>query len=220
MESAVCDAVPAGTRLIETFRYDPESGFRDLNRHLSRLERSASALDFVLDRRGLERRLERFSAPNAQRCRVTVGAVGDVDFAAVPLGLITGPWRLAIAQERLRSDDWRLQHKTTQREIYDRARACLPEDVDELLFLNERDEVCEGTITSVFVTLHRGGRVTPPLSSGCLPGVLRQRLLEQGLVREQVVTLQDLRDAQHIAVGNSLRGEIAAEYLGAGRSLI
>lgn len=214
MESAICSRVPAGTRLIETFRYDPESGFHDLNRHLRRLEHSAKALGFVADRIGIERQLLDFSATEAQRCRLTLGAEGDMQFAAVPLGPEVTRWRVGIAQERLRSDDWRLQHKTTQREIYDRVRAAMPAGVDELLFLNEREEVCEGTITNVFVTLQSGIRVTPPLNSGCLPGVLRQRLLYEGRVREQVVTLRDLQHAHDITVGNSLRGEINVDYQG------
>jgi 4-amino-4-deoxychorismate lyase len=213
VEGTVC-TVPAGTRLIETFRYEPELGFHDLGRHLRRLERSAVALGFVVDRKGLERRLLTFEAKETLRCRLSLGEVGDVEFSSAPLAPRTRPWRVAIAEDRLASDDWRLRFKTTQREVYDRARTNLPEHVDEVLFLNERDEVCEGTITNVFVRLHRGEHVTPPLSSGCLPGVLRQRLLDKGRVREQVVTLRDLRHAQSISVGNSLRGMISIEYLG------
>ncbi|WP_321831022.1 aminotransferase class IV family protein [Thalassovita sp.] len=201
-------------RLIETFRYVPGQGMHDLSRHLRRLERSARALGFVVDRKGIERQLTSYAADETMRCRLTVGMVGDIEFEAQPLAPLRRPWRVAIADQRIRSDDWRLQHKTTQRELYDQVRSNLPEGVDELLFLNERDEICEGTITNVFVRLHRGGEVTPPLSSGCLPGVLRQRLLDKGRVKEQIVTLKDLRHAQSVTVGNSLRGEIAVEYLG------
>jgi branched-chain amino acid aminotransferase len=48
---------------------------------------------------------------------------------------------------------------------------------DEVILLNERGEVSECTSANVFVV--EGGKVwTPPLDSGCLPGVTREVLLE------------------------------------------
>ena len=40
---------------------------------------------------------------------------------------------------------------------YDAARAALPAGVDEVVFLNERGEVCEGTITNVFARSRAAG---------------------------------------------------------------
>ena len=83
----------------------------------------------------------------------------------------------------------------------------MPAGIDEVLFLNERGEVCDGTITSVFVA--RGGAlVTPPLRCGLLPGVLREEMLAEGLCREAVLGREDL--AEGLMVGNSLRGLIPA----------
>src|SRR5438105_11833133 len=49
---------------------------------------------------------------------------------------------------------------------------------DEVILLNERGEVAECTSANVFIA--RGDRVwTPPLSSGCLPGVTRHILLHE-----------------------------------------
>lgn len=48
---------------------------------------------------------------------------------------------------------------------------------DEALFANTRGELCEGTWSNVFV--RSGGRwLTPPLDSGCLPGVTRALVIE------------------------------------------
>ena len=48
-----------------------------------------------------------------------------------------------------------------------------------MVLLNERGEVAECTAANIFCV--REGRVlTPPLSSGCLPGVTREVLLEIG----------------------------------------
>jgi branched-chain amino acid aminotransferase len=49
---------------------------------------------------------------------------------------------------------------------------------DEVILLNERGEVSECTSANVFIA--RGDKVwTPPLSSGCLPGVTRDILLRE-----------------------------------------
>jgi branched-chain amino acid aminotransferase len=50
-------------------------------------------------------------------------------------------------------------------------------DAQEAIFPNTRGELCEGTGTNVFIALD-GELVTPPLSSGCLPGVTRALLVE------------------------------------------
>ncbi|WP_164658274.1 aminotransferase class IV family protein [Tropicibacter sp. Alg240-R139] len=214
MESPLRKPVAPDFHLIETFRIEPETGPHDLSRHLRRMERSARAFQIPFDRRGTEAEVQKINAPEALRARLTLDAKGQIQITTTPLGATPSRWTVQIAQERLQSDDVWLQHKTTCRALYDQARASLPQGVDELLFLNERDEVCEGTITNLFVKLHNGPAVTPPLRSGCLPGVLRQRLLDTKRVVERVVTLQDLRHAQWITVGNSLRGEISVDYKG------
>lgn len=48
---------------------------------------------------------------------------------------------------------------------------------DEALFGNTRDQLCEGTWSNVFLHVD-GAYLTPPLSSGCLPGVTRRLVLE------------------------------------------
>ena len=217
MESAFC---PAGAikgdadfRLIETFLYHPADGFRHLDMHLRRMGLSARAFGIDFDAAAQQARLQEFHADTALRCRLTLSAEGQLELTTAALPAAAQTWTLRFAKTRLRADDPWLQHKSTRRRLYDAARANLPPGVDELLFLNEREEVCEGTITNLFVTLPTGQRVTPPRSSGLLPGVLRQQLLDRGEVIEQVVTVQDLLQAQSVTVGNALRGEIAAELL-------
>ena len=80
-----------------------------------------------------------------------------------------------------------------------------------MILLNERGEVCEGTITSIFIDRGRGPLLTPPLSSGLLAGVLRAEMVESGEAMEAVVTVDDLRRATALFVGNSLRGLVPAQ---------
>src|SRR5713226_7068120 len=73
---------------------------------------------------------------------------------------------------------------------------------DEVILLNEREEVSECTSANIFVV--EGAQVwTPPLSSGCLPGVTRQLLLEEiqapGIsVGERTLLPQDLEKADRV----------------------
>jgi para-aminobenzoate synthetase/4-amino-4-deoxychorismate lyase len=81
---------------------------------------------------------------------------------------------------------------------------------DEAIFRNERNELTEGSRSNIF--LRRGKQlVTPPVSSGLLPGILRQELLETGQCVEGVLTPDDLQTADEVFLGNSLRGLIRAE---------
>ena len=215
MESPFCprDALqndPA-FRLIETFGYRVGRGIRNLDLHLRRLEHSAEAFGIVFDRGAVVEALQGVQGAADLRCRLTLAAGGEIAVTTAPLAPVSRRWIVSLAKQRVRSDDPWLLHKTTNRRLYDEARAHLPPGVDELLFLNEREEVCEGTITNLFVTLQCGQRVTPPLASGLLPGVLRQCLLDQGDLVERVVTLRDLCHAGEISLGNSLRGEIPAD---------
>ena len=110
-----------------------------------------------------------------------------------------------LAAARLASDDPWLRVKSSRREVYDRARAAIPEGLDEVIFLNERGEVCDGSITSVFFDRGQGMR-TPPVSSGLLPGVLRVELA----CPEEVLHAGDLPGVR-LWVGNALRGLIPAQ---------
>lgn len=56
--------------------------------------------------------------------------------------------------------------------LHAKSRGC-----GEALLFNERDELCEGTGSNVFIILE-GRLVTPPLSSGCLAGITRSLVLQ------------------------------------------
>ncbi len=80
---------------------------------------------------------------------------------------------------------------------------------DEVLLLNERGEVSECTSANVFIV--RDGEVlTPPLDSGCLPGVTREILLElapaEGIpIREMKLSLEDLMTANEVFITSTTR---------------
>jgi para-aminobenzoate synthetase/4-amino-4-deoxychorismate lyase len=100
-------------------------------------------------------------------------------------------------------DPW-LYHKTTRRELYDAEYALAVRDGHvEVLFINERGELTEGSRTNVFV--RRGRRLlTPPIDCGVLPGTRRAEILETDpSASEAVLTPSDLEDADEILVCNA-----------------
>ena len=80
---------------------------------------------------------------------------------------------------------------------------------DEALFGNNCGELCEGTWSNVFI-YRNGAWLTPPLASGCLPGVTRAVVLELsrtlGLqIREVAIPLADLAGVEAAFLTSSLR---------------
>lgn len=214
-EGALRDRLGAGDGLIETLRYEPASGLVRLERHLARIAASARAFAIPFDRQHAESALAG-EAHGKQPLRLRLSLLADGTIAAVsaPFAAVSADtrWRLALASTRLDSSDPLLRHKTSRRSLYERARAeFTPHEADEVLLLNERDEVCEGTITNVFVDNGSGTLLTPALACGLLPGILRAELIDSGKASEATLDLAALRSARAIFVGNSLRGLIRCE---------
>lgn len=204
--------------LIETLRWEPETGFVRVDRHLSRLAQSAEALGL----KGAEKARDALlaeggdnggtAATSPLRVRLELFPDGRIDIQAARFTPLApdAAWRLRIASTRLTSIDPLLRHKTSRRAPYAAARAeFAASEADEVVLLNERGEVCEGTITSIFLDDGSDVLKTPPLSSGLLAGVLRAELLETGRAAEQVLLPEDL-SRHRLFTGNSLRGLIAS----------
>lgn len=203
------DRPVADFSLIETLRFEPDAGFIRLRLHLARLERSAQRLGFPPPKDVAARLADAVAdTTGPQRVRLTFDRAGQIaitraDFVPLAEGAV---WRVRVARTRLDSGNTLLRAKTTLRAVYERARAEFsPTEADEVLLLNERDEVCEGTITSVFLDDGSGPLRTPPIACGLLAGVLRTELICARKARTGRLSLADLANGK-LLVGNSLRG--------------
>ena len=196
-------------QLLETMLWDGEIAFLSL--HLGRMKASASYFGFPFDRQSITAQLsaqsKQFSPGDQYRIRLLLDADGKTTIAAAPHISHKSTGRVRISPERTSSGDVFLRHKTTNRERYDRQYAqALADGFDEVIFLNEREEVTEGTINNIFIE-RDGILLTPPLSSGVLPGVYRRYLLESNKIAEEhVLTIQDLESADSVFLCNSVRG--------------
>lgn len=198
-------------------RWEPLSGILRFDLHMARLENSARELGFHYNMEAVHQKLAETSAGESPlKLRLTLAPDGLVTIATAPYEPLSAQtvWRIAIAKTRLKHDDPLLCHKTTKRQAYIAAREEYSTvEVDEVILLNERDEVCEGSITSIFLDIGGSTCITPALSCGLLDGVLRRELLNNSVVQEGVVKVDDLSRARNILVGNSLRGMIRAQLL-------
>ncbi len=196
--------------LIETLRWDGAFARRYL--HLASMARSAGALGLAFDSgaalRAMDESVE--GATSAMRVRLTLDETGALACTAMPLGENPAFWTYILSPERVAAADVLLRHKTDWRDLYEREAA--KSAADEVVFLNDRGEIAEGTRSNVFV--RKDGRLfTPPLSSGALDGCLRRELIGSGACAEMVLMPEDLNG--EVLLGNSLRGLIAAKRLDA-----
>ncbi|KWO89277.1 anthranilate synthase [Burkholderia ubonensis] len=214
------DADP-GFQLFETTCATRADGIRHLDRHLARLRRSADAFGFRFDEAACRERIAADCASlegdGPYRMKLSLAKDGAFEIVAASLKpLPRGPVGVLLASEHgfapTHSDDALLLHKTTRRAEYDRAwHAAEALGCFDMLFVNERGEVTEGGRSNLFVKLD-GRWVTPPLSSGVLPGVMRGVLLDDPSfgATERVVTREDLSRAQALLLTNALRGALDA----------
>ncbi|TCD48967.1 aminodeoxychorismate synthase component I [Chlorobium sp. N1] len=207
-----------GFGLFESILWNGE--YLLLPEHLRRLGGSAAALGLPFSLEAAEAellRLERTLRSSGRRFKVrldlSAGGVLSAEALAIEPREGTEPLRLLLSEERIDSRNPMLRHKTTLREFYDRRyRRAADKGFDELLFLNERGEVAEGAISTVFV--RKGGRLlTPPLEAGILDGVWRSYILRtRPDAREQPLTLRDLREADAVYMANAVRGMRPARF--------
>jgi para-aminobenzoate synthetase/4-amino-4-deoxychorismate lyase len=198
-------------QLIETMLWDGE--FKLLNAHLDRMESSALYFGFLFDRSQIRSTLLKlcrspaFDPAGRHRIRLTLAATGRVTTDVSPYPNEPSNVRIWLTDERVSSSDPFRRHKTTRRDLYDRLYAkARDHGFEEVIFINERGEITEGAISNVLIE-RKGRMLTPPLSSGVLPGILRRHILEtRDGAEEAMLGVDDLKSADAIFLCSALRG--------------
>lgn len=204
--------------LLETMLWSSDDGFALLPEHLERLEGSAEYFDFPFDRVAIETRLaalcDTLSPAAKHRVRLLLHGNGSVEIEArvIPPDVENRPFRLALAMSPVSKRDPFLYHKTTRREVYERALAAAG-NCDDVLLWNEERNLTECSIGNV-VLRFQGLLWTPPVSSGLLAGTFRGKLLREAVVRERVIGVPELAEAEAIYLVNSVRGWVPCELVG------
>lgn len=194
--------------IIETFRQLPDGQVPRKNLHLNRFKKNAGEIAAS----ALETAIEAF--PQSDE-RIKATAFGDkVTIQKTHYTELDTPIKLGLSRYVLDKAVQDTSQKTTSRDFYDgeRARIKSVTDTDEVIFYNSSGEVCEGSFTSIFIEKNEE-LFTPALSCGLLAGVLRHDLINTGQAKEAILTLQDIKTADAIFVGNSLRGLLPATFI-------
>ena len=197
--------------LLETMAFDPVEGIRLLELHLERLKESAAALDFIFDRHDVRNELQAatFRLRERSRLRLLVSRRGSIaievrEHRTWPQAIM----QVAVVPRGAPGDDLCLAHKTTDRAVY--RDALKRGGTYEVLMTDREGFLTEGCFSSIFV--ERGDKlVTPPLSRGILPGVLRRSLIEMGEAVEDDLKPRDLQKG--FFIGNAARGMVAASLV-------
>ena len=225
IKAAFLKELPSSTGLFETIAVIQGSSQR-VSAHLDRMASSAGSLGIPFQRKEAENHLNQFcsSLDSSQsfRVRLDLANHGQISCSSGVLESLEQPVKIFWAKDILSSDgimfsgDSLLQHKVSKRHLYDEAwKAAVKLGGFDALFTNEQGFVTEGGRTSIFIRLPNSDEwLTPPVSAGLLPGVMRSALLAnpQMNAREANLTINDVSMASEIMLSNALRGAIKAQF--------
>jgi para-aminobenzoate synthetase/4-amino-4-deoxychorismate lyase len=194
--------------------------------HLDRMQASALALGISFNRSAaasaVESACSSLDALASCRLRLNLTPQGELSTSTGVLDALNEPVKIFWAKDILPcnvgmfSGDALLHHKVSNRSLYDLAwQTAVGLGGFDALFTNEQGFVTEGGRTSIFVKPQgRSEWLTPPVSAGLLPGVMRASLLTdpQRNAREANLTINDVSMADEIILTNALRGFIKAHF--------
>ncbi|EMJ98095.1 aminodeoxychorismate synthase component I [Leptospira alstonii] len=200
---------PQRFSLFETILYKNRI-FYFLKGHLERIKKSAEVFRFPFSEKEWNSTLKQIalncSDPIPYRIKISLNSFGKFSFESHELSKFQKEGILRIGKIEIDSSSEFRKHKTDLRETYDR-EGKLARDAGylDVLFLNEKKEITEGSICNIFVKIGNS-YFTPPISLGVLPGIFRGRLLKRKGFYEKILSLDDLRRSESIFLCNSLRG--------------
>lgn len=207
-------------QLIETLRWQKDKGYYLLDRHLARLERSANHFGFQFNKEAVIATLEKEAAildEPVHMVRLLLDERGHLTTSNIVIELPTTEtiWSFALSDKPVDQDDIAFYHKTTKRDLFTAEYDRYHEEfgVNDVIFLNKNGELTEGSRTNIFLKIGEK-MLTPPVTSGLLPGTLREELIQSSnmAIEVSVLTLSDLENAEKIYLGNSVRGLVEAKW--------
>jgi branched-chain amino acid aminotransferase len=197
-------------------------------RHWARMQRDAARLrvPFPAEPEFLEERLLRLIDANQAWnavLRVAVirnrggmwqGPAAEADFDVVAFTSEVAPWgqgvRLdVVPHARYAASEFAGAKMLSWAENLTWLERAQQRGFDEVVLLNERGEISECTSANLFIVT-QGKVLTPPLASGCLPGVTRAILLEEirvpGLmIVEKTLRPDDIESAEEVFITSTTR---------------
>ncbi len=191
--------------------------------HMARLREGAKVLGIVMPTTdaGIETRLTNVLKANDLKdsvVRVTLShgagprgllppdpAFPTLIISAAPMPDAAGPVKAIIAMTTRRNE-----HAATSRikslSYLDNViarREAAEYDADDALLMNTQGRLAESTIANIFLMIN-GALLTPPVSDGALPGVMRADLIARFRAEEHPLEVDDLSRAEEAFLTNAL----------------
>lgn len=203
--------------LIESMCWRTDDGIALLEEHMKRLQSSAEYFSFLIDaddiRKEINQHISFLKCEEYEffKVRVLLSKRGDVTISSEKIIEKTSAElpSITISDKTIDSQDRFYFHKTTRRNLFSqelnkhkKETGCL-----DVIFTNERGELTEGSYTNLFIKKD-GVFYTPPLDSGLLAGIYRQKILDDDSMtsEEKILFVSDLESADEIYLSNAVRG--------------
>lgn len=225
IKSAFLTQLPSTCGLFETIAVQEGKAQRTAA-HLNRIFSSARSLGIPFNQAQAQALIESACASLnihlKYRLRLDLSSNGELSVSTAALDPIEDSVKIFWAKDILTcnvemfSGDALLTHKISQRTLYDQAwQKALEMGGFDAIFTNEQGFVSEGGRTSIFIKPQGDVEwLTPPISAGLLPGIMRATMLADPNLnaREANLTINDVLMADEIILTNALRGVIKAHF--------
>ncbi len=179
----------------------------EICQHLDRMEKTAQFYGMAFPREEIRLVLNKPLAPKekgAGKLRLTLSTNGTVHLdhqvSVFPLGKLT----VRLANRPMDSSDLRYRHKTTSRSHLN-SFLTQSKGADDVLLFNERGEITSFCNGNVILEL-QGAWVTPPVESGCLPGIGVWKFRQKEKVITRPVQFAEIGSATRILLSNAVVG--------------
>lgn len=218
------------SNLKSTFLTEPENYFElletillengqieFLEEHLQRMKSAAEYFLFKFNemkiRNHLLQEIESVDKNKKHKVRLTLSKWGRISIAITEVKPLPNEIKVIVSGKKISSSN-KFQHfKTTNRKLYDNEFSKYSSQGNfEVLFLNEKDEIAEGSRTNIFIKKGNGW-FTPPLGSGALPGIYRNYFLNNEKTKESILSLKDILSADEVWLTNSIIKEVKVERI-------
>ncbi len=185
-----------------------------LHEHLERLRKAAEYFLFIYDKLKILAEIENQGILNQVGdqfyLRIILYKWGAIELEVKPFSKPPKDPKITFSEKVVSSASVFQYFKTSRREMYvSELKKYNEKGFFDVLFLNEKDEITEGSFTNIFI---RKGNIwlTPPVQSGLLNGVYREYLLNNQSYthKEKILYKHDLLEADEIILTNAVRKSI------------
>ena len=223
-------------QIFETFKRDSDGVFIRLDAHLNRLKSACRLKAWPFPETDIQAALDTIRAQYAGRAlhiRLALtqrdrGISVDIDHKIYHEKSL--PLSIALSRYALDPKWQETRFKTAHRQFYDGERARIQAlyrdtqnqnlsktlnseiknmDIDEVIFADNHGLICEGSYTAIF--LKQDGKLyTPTPSDNILPSIFTAHMIKTAQAQPRPISMEDLKNADEIYCGNSLRGLMPA----------